>query len=296
MFDKQHTGPVIAQNNNIRVINCKICNYAHLEQLPTQEELDKYYQENEFYNLISGGRKWFEKQKLEHEQGFWNTQYSYESKHLYGKVLDYGCGDGYFIRHYGNAVGVEPSSLAREYCNGLEVYPDLESLPQNQKYDSLRLSLVLEHILEPYQLIYNIKEYMKVDHRIRLVIPNEFNPLQNIIRKRLINDWFVGQAHINYFTKQSAIQLLHKCGYYIIDTSATFPMELFYLIGYKYIGNDKIGDKVHQIRLNFEKRFGINAYKLYRLLYNKLGWGREGIISAEYLVSLPNGFMGIKSL
>lgn len=279
-----HRGPVIAVNKigdeTINVLDCDVCGYAHLENLPTQKELDEYYLKDLFYKTHSS-KDWFEKNKREHRHGYWFSQYEYQDRQLnVGSVLDYGSGDGWFIRYYKNAVGVEPSQLARSYCNDLYIVSDIQHL-RGVKYYNIRMSLVLEHILEPYPLIYNLMDYGYNNHKIQIIVPNEFNPLQNKIRERLSCDWFVQKPHINYFTKESIIKLVKRCGYYITDTCGTFPMELFYLMGFKYIGDDNLGRKCHNIRLNFERTFGVNAYKLYRVLYNKLGWGRESIITAS---------------
>ena len=119
---------------------------------------------------------------------------------------------------------------------------------------------------------------------LQIIVPNEFNPLQNKVRERVGYDWFVQKPHINYFDKNQIKMLLRRCGYSIVDECGTFPIELMYLMGYKYIGNDRVGKKIHKFRLDFEKKLGIAAYKWYRVMYKKLGWGRESIITASYYV------------
>lgn len=276
-----HSGPIIASNGKIDIIDCTVCNYAHQKTLPTQMELDDYYRKDKFYTTHSSD-DWFAKNYSEHAKGYWKACYEYESRLLSGKLLDYGCGDGWFIKYYDNeSVGIEPSSIARWYSSGIEVYNDVASMPKKYKFDSLRLSIVLEHILNPYDLIYSLKEYMNENHTIQIIVPNEFNSLQNIIRNNYGNDWFVQYPHINYFTRSSAVDFVKKCGYYITDISATFPMELFYILGYKYIGNDKLGRTLHMQRLKLEKKFGYRTFSVYKFLLNKFNYGREIIITGR---------------
>jgi hypothetical protein len=110
-----------------------------------------------------------------------------------------------------------------------------------------------------------------------VVVPNEFNALQKRIVADLGNHWYVQKPHINYFSKASVGRLFESCGLRVVHQSGTFPMEIFYILGYKYIGNDTLGRKCHRRRLDIEGRFGI-SWQVYELLYKWFGWGRETII------------------
>ena len=94
-------------------------------------------------------------------------------------------------------------------------------------------------------------------------------------------DWFVQKPHLNYFSKQSIAKCMNKWGFRVVKQTGTFPMELFWLMGYKYIGNDKVGQQVHTWRLNFESKYKGYAFKLYDWWYKWFGWGRETIVVGE---------------
>ena len=49
-----HAGPIIAERDGMRVVNCHGCGYAHLTELPDQVALDKYYR-SEFWATKGAG-------------------------------------------------------------------------------------------------------------------------------------------------------------------------------------------------------------------------------------------------
>ena len=141
------------------------------------------------------------------------------------------------------------------------------------------MALVLEHVVDPLETVLIAKKnYIGSKGKLLVIVPNEFNPLQVRVQARVGGAWYVQQPHINYFSKVGINSLLQACGFRITYQGGTFPMELLYLMGHKYIGDDAVGQQCHQIRLNFERRMGWYAFRLYHLLYSRLGWGRETII------------------
>ena len=168
-----------------------------------------------------------------------------------------------------------------------------------QAVTAVRMALLLEHLPDPRAFIIEARQkFCNFDaemlpirgsvskhalSKIMLIVPNERNPLQKLVERSVGYSWYVQRPHINYFTKNSIKRLLHTCGFRTVFQTGTFPMELLYLRGYKYIGNDAIGQRCHQIRLDFERRYGKRAFDLYHLLYTVLGWGRETIIIGEKL-------------
>jgi hypothetical protein len=79
--------------------------------------------------------------------------------------------------------------------------------------------------------------------------------------------------------------LLKRIGFKIIIKEATFPLEIFLLMGQDYIKNPKIGKKIHLERIQFEKNFEKRKEgQLKRKIYQKLaeiGIGRTAIIYAK---------------
>ncbi len=113
-------------------------------------------------------------------------------------------------------------------------------------------------------------------------VPNEWNPLQNrIVGRDGVGCWFIDKTHINYFDKRGLGVVLREAGFEPLWWGASHPMELWQLAGFKYIGDDQKGQKVHLTRLRLEKLFGRVAFGLYKILFDRLGWGREIICVAK---------------
>jgi hypothetical protein len=289
----EHLGPVIATNNNINIIRC-VCGIAHQDPLPDPDSIVNYYKDDRFY-IEHSLPEWFIRNKQEHQAGLWRTSYQYQNKLLshhgklrrvYPNVIDIGCGDAWWLDQYNQSSwGIEPSETARVLSpiSG-RIATDIDSLNYKRytsydEYNSVRMALVLEHVTDPVTTILVAKKnYVGAKGKLLIIVPNEFNPLQQKVQARIGNAWYVQAPHINYFDKYSINSLLQACGFKVTYQGGTFPMELLYLMGKHYIGDDAVGQRCHQIRLNFEKRMGASAFRLYHLLYNRLGWGRETLI------------------
>jgi SAM-dependent methyltransferase len=187
---------------------------------------------------------------------------------------------------------MEPSFKAATHSIqlGLKIINDFytEQSAQNLgKFDAVNMSLVLEHIPNPAELLRLVHTQLNSGGLISIVVPNDFNPLQIIARDQLgLGSWWVAPPHhINYFDFKSLANLLSQCGFEVLHQEATFPVDMFLLMGEKYISNDEIGRACHIKRMNFEKSIlqsgGGNMIEgLYSSLAN-LGLGREIVIIAR---------------
>jgi SAM-dependent methyltransferase len=289
---ENHTGPIIGNRDGLNVMHCYKCGYAHLDPLPSADSTQDYYNQDLFYRDYSAS-DWFDKERRENQLGLWNPCYSYQAS-LFGSrrgrgVLDIGCGAGWFLRYWkltgGLGVGIEPSEIARQASpvssiirKSVDDLLRLRSsyLPIGVPYN-MRMSLVLEHIPNAREFLSSYTNLMCSGAKMMVIVPSDFNPLQNYLRTRHFISW----QHPNYFTPKTLSTLMQSCGLHITHVSTTFPMELFILFGKNYIGNDDLGRWCHNKRLQFEGRFGVNAFRLYRLLYKVMGIGREVMVVGE---------------
>jgi len=278
-----HWGPVVAKNEGLKVIDCAFCGWAHLYPPPSEEEVKTFYEQDGPYSDDS----WFDKELEEHNDGLWDAYYQSQVDILSSDntLIDWGCGAGFFpdwhYRHIGICFGIEPSPRARAYgCvhSPLDpiILPDIFITNGGGRFSG-RAALVLEHLVDPLGFL---KVMHSVVHdRAIVIVPSEFSALQ----KKVGGNWWVHKHHINYFTPQSLRRILWEAGFKTTYETATFPMEIFLMLGLNYRENDELGNKCHEFRLKFEKRFGKTSFALYHLLYKKFGWGRELVFVAEKL-------------
>ena len=85
-------------------------------------------------------------------------------------------------------------------------------------------------------------------------------------------------SHVNYFTKDSIINLLHDTGFIVNLGFSTFPMERLALSGLDYVRRPRLGLVAHWVRMLYEARLMIfNPNRLLQIRGNwyRLGIGRE---------------------
>ena len=297
---KGHKGRVLASVNGFDVIENEARGFAHIIPIPTINELENVYK-HDYYEL----EKPFYLERYLEDIEWWNATYSKRYKILEKflpensrDILDIGSGPGYFLlkgtERGWNVKGIEPSNKAYEHSKNLNLNVEQcfyteKTAPSLGLFDVINLGLVLEHIPEPANMLSLIHEQLNDNGIVCVIVPNDFNPLQLMLHNHLgFEPWWVAPPHhINYFNFKSLKRLLEKCGFSVVHQEASFPIDIFLLMGDNYIGNDKIGRLCHTKRMNFEKSFGINeTEELLEGLYTdfaKRGIGREVIMYARKL-------------
>ncbi|NWJ29659.1 hypothetical protein HX850_01900 [Marine Group I thaumarchaeote] len=88
--------------------------------------------------------------------------------------------------------------------------------------------------------------------------------------------------HVNYFNFKSLEKILTKTGFELFHKDATFPLELFLLMGFDYIDDDKIGREKHNERMRLEMNLEKSGnHELKKKLYQSFaqnGIGRTAIV------------------
>ena len=254
--------------------------------------LETFYKEH-FYDKQKPD--YFEKQK--EDLDWWNLVYSerYQrfEKFLESggrRILDVGCGPGFFIK-LGKELGwdthgIEPSPKIANQARslGLEIINadfNEDTTSNIGQFDVIHMQGVMEHLADPKKIIELCFKLLKPGGIFCTVVANDYNPLQNILRKGFdyLSWWFVPPEHINYFTISSIRDIATTNGFQELNITTTFPIEFFLLMGDNYIGNDSIGRLCHTKRKNFEFAFKKSEmWDLKKQIYenfSKLNLGRD---------------------
>ena len=260
---EEHCGKVIDEYNDITVIDCEKCGFKHVFPIPEQRELDKFY-EKEFRRVDSNYFKRLE-EDLEwllktYEHYYELLEYLCQGNSR--KLLEIGSGSGHFLKigkeRNWDVMSFEPSKISYDYSKNLDVNIihgnfNVEKAREYGKYDVVFMRNVIEHISNPIDMLNDIKTLLKPYGLLFIVSPNDYNPLQDILKKKLgFDSFWIAKEHINYFNFKSMKHLLKKLDLNVIKTSATFPMEFFLLSGQDYVSNPVLGRKCHDIRKKFE--------------------------------------------
>jgi len=297
---QKHHGPIVAAANGFDVIECELCEFKHIVPLPAEEELENTYQ-HDYY--VQDKPLYLEHYNQDIE--WWNMTYTerYEmlEQHLQTgrrRLLDIGSGPGLFLQNGQNrgwqVKGIEPSLQAVEHSRGMGLdviqgYFSEKTVDSLGQFDAINMSLVLEHIPDPAALLALAYGRLNDGGLLCVVVPNDFNSFQLVARDQLgFKPWWVAPPHhINYFNFNSLQKLMERCGFEVVHKEATFPIDMFLLMGDNYIGNDELGRHCHGKRKTLElnlSRAGMVEIKqqLFQALAN-IGIGREVVLVARRL-------------
>ncbi len=290
----EHRGPVIENHKGHEIIDCKVCKFKHVNPIPTGQEINDFYAR--FYTDEKPNYFKDAEEDLEWWLAGYRNYYTLFEKYTKGrKLLDIGSGPGYFLKCGADRgweiVGFEPSKHAYDYSTkmGLKVINDYFNMAKAKalgKFDVVSLTLVLEHLPNPKKLIEEAKSILNPGGLLLILSPNEFNPLQRaVIKSNNLEPWWVcPPEHINYFDFPSIKKLVKSTGLKIVDSLATYPMELFLLNGEIYISNREIGRGCHKKRKSFEMNLYQQDPEILNNLYRSFARnniGREFIIIAK---------------
>lgn len=285
-----HSGPVVAQRDELQVIECRACGYAHLDPLPTAEELARYYTDEFWQKDKADWLARYEAQRDWDEMRAGDWLSVAEGLTAGRTLMDLGCGYGQFIETAGKrgwlAGGFETNSAAVDYCRQRRLivsecdWSDVEQTGDH--WDCISALWFLEHLPDPAWCLSAVRGALNPGGVLILAVPNEFTWAQTEANhSAAVHDWFVHKTHCNYFTAASIANLLGRTGWRIVDMLGTYPIEQHIGAGQDYTANPAVGDLVHaeirarEFRLSRDERLRIGR------AYARCDTGRDLIIFAE---------------
>lgn len=253
-----HAGPVVAQRDGLTAIDCRACGFIHLDWLPAQADLDRYYAE-EFWATKGGG--WL--QKYEAERDWIDAKNGdilevLEYHTLSRTLLDVGSGYGFFLRQAWlrgwKVSGIELSYDAVRYSETLLGHGPVwcgswDAYPWPTKFDALTAFWLLEHLPDPMAFLRGAHSRLYSGGTLVLAVPNEWNLYQQEASKRglCLENFQLHATHTNYFTPASLGNLLGRAGFRVVDMLTTYPIELHLLAGRDYTRDEAVGADCHAL-------------------------------------------------
>jgi cyclopropane fatty-acyl-phospholipid synthase-like methyltransferase len=146
-------------------------------------------------------------------------------------ILEIGCGNGstgeYALNHgicleyFGIELSEDAANIAkRKLTQVLVGNIEFMDLPwKKKKFDAIIMSEVLEHLVDPWNLIRRIKKWMNQDAIVLASSPNIAN--HKIIRKLILGIWelteegIMDKTHLRWFTPSSFKNMFEKEGFVV---------------------------------------------------------------------------------
>ena len=241
--------------------------YYEISPKPSIEELKEHY-----------AKKYYQENKGDYKKAYSEDELTYFgveaelalrtvkrfSKCPRKSLLDLGCGEGFFASHLkakGWSVacvdfsddGIKrhnPSLLADFVQADLITYLDTQRA--ELRFDFVNLDNVLEHVLDPVELLRKIRGIVGSDSVVRIEVPNDFSRFQSLLLERNCteNTWVGPPEHLSYFNKDSLTSLFRNEGFTLMSLQADFPIEQFLLNDHSNYARDKsLGKQAHLSRV-----------------------------------------------
>ncbi|ABX43174.1 glycosyltransferase [Lachnoclostridium phytofermentans] len=155
-------------------------------------------------------------------------------------VLDVGCACGNTLLQikntYPNSIlyGIELNKGASEIAKTVAnvTADNIESLDvhfDENYFDYILFGDVLEHLVDPWQVLLNIKRYLKPDGKILASIPNVMHI--SIVKKLIHGNWtyedagILDRTHMRFFTLKEIHKMFRDSGYSDIYVAGKLLME-----------------------------------------------------------------------
>jgi 2-polyprenyl-3-methyl-5-hydroxy-6-metoxy-1,4-benzoquinol methylase len=218
---------VIHQKGKWRYLRCALCGLVSLHPRPTREELIESYKTYlPVKPLKIAEWKWMMQPVVDASADLIESR----TRTGRGSLLDIGCGYGFFLREMKSrgweVQGIEISKTGREYAThilDIDLYSEpLEtlSLPENS-FDVVTLFYLIEHILNPLDLMRTVKQILKPRGLVLLRWPHT-TPIVRMLGPLASKlDLYHTPYHIYDFAPKTVQKLLSLSGFEEIETSIT---------------------------------------------------------------------------
>ncbi len=193
------------------IVRCRSCGHMQLDRFPSAEELMAAYAEAESSDYV----KEEEGQRATARVALERMERQVER----GRLLDLGCWVGFLLadaRSRGwEVTGVEPSSFAATWAReklDLDVHQEdlmTAALP-SACFDAVVMGDVIEHLPDPDRGLERIANLLTPEGIVYLTLPDAGSRVARTLGSRW---WSVLPTHVQYFTRESIVVLLRRCGY-----------------------------------------------------------------------------------
>lgn len=238
--------PICSQNNWLRhldrLVKCASCGFIRAKDKYFKIDPIKFYGQNYF----SSGYGDYAKEHVALEKNFQDRIKRIRKYKASGKLLEIGCAHGYFLKNaekYYQCFGIDlnPSVTKITKTNTkAKIFAGdflVQKFPKNY-FDIICMFDTLEHLKYPEKYLKKISEILKT----KGVVIIETGDIGSFLARIQGKGWrlIMLPDHLQYFSKQTLIQLLTNCGFQIQNVSIVGFYRTIRQIIYRLTGNKKL--------------------------------------------------------
>lgn len=218
----------LVSGESFALVQCEACGMVYTNPRPTKENLGKYYDSPQYHS---------------HSNAFSPAQILYslarrialQRKYLLikslhpnsnGKLLDFGCGAGHFLRHMQKhnwqVDGVEISEHARLSAQTLvhkTIHSSLDTLQET--FDLITAWHVVEHMPDPVTTLHELREHLNPSGHLVIAVPNHLSADAKHYRSHWAG--YDVPRHLMHFSQKTMKLVAKKCKLKLV---AIHPMYL----------------------------------------------------------------------
>lgn len=240
---------------------------------PTSQELQQYYADKYYQEAKGSYELEYSKDELRYFRAKLEQRSVVLQHHLSSlssrTLLDVGCGEGYalaFFREQGWTVkGIDFSSAGVESknpaCKDVLATGDIFELLQaematGRTYDVVWLQNVLEHVIDPLDLLKSLRTLVSPDGLAVVTVPNDCSITQRgaLAHQHIDNAfWVAPPDHLTYFDHASLTSAANETGWDCVEMLGDFPVDWFlFHPGSNYVRDKSAGKAAHKARVQIE--------------------------------------------
>lgn len=248
--------------------------FWEIAEKPSPQELQQYYAEK-YYQEAKGS---YEHEYTHGELEFFNAKLDQRAailEHYLApcegkpKLLDVGCGEGfalaYFRQREWSVKGIDFSSEGikskNPSCMDVLETGDIFSLLQaeiqsGKSYDVVWLQNVLEHVIDPLDLLKSLRSLVVPGGLAVVTVPNDCSIMQRgALDYGHIESafWVALPDHLTYFDHDSLVNAANETGWECVEMLGDFPVDWFlFHPGSNYVRDKTLGKAAHKARVQIE--------------------------------------------
>ena len=275
--------------------------FWEIAEKPTAQELQRYYA-NKYYQEAKGSYELeYTKDELLYFRAKLEQRYAVLQHYLpqvcesTGRLLDVGCGEGYalaFFREQGWSVkGIDFSSAGVKAknpgCTDALVTGDIFALLRAEiatgaTYDVVWLQNVLEHVIDPLDLLESLRALVSPGGLAVVTVPNDCSITQRgALTHQHIDSvfWVAPPDHLTYFDGDSLANTANATGWECMEMLGDFPVDwVLFHPGSNYVRDKSAGKSAHKARVQIENLIHAQPIEDVIRFWSaaaKLGFGRD---------------------
>lgn len=202
------------------VEDCGTCGLTQLHPCPSESELAALY-DADYFSGMGDGYSAYGEQQAEYAATFNEDLDRLARWKPTGRVLDVGCGYGYFLGPalardydaYGMDLSDHAAAVARVHHPG-RVFtgtPAQALGDATAPFDVIYASHLIEHIPSPVAYLRTLRAHLRDDGVLMLITPNQASLLARFSGKRWVS--YKVPEHVAFYTPATMTRLLERAGY-----------------------------------------------------------------------------------